>query len=119
MPLQHSSIPGFAVPTRLRLLPCALQREAYERAGVASAHAIILGSLQAEDLKDADARMLTSLLMVQVGWEGRGLRRNVRSPAHWLYGGARRRSPVGGARRRSPAALLQQPCARCGDAVPR
>lgn len=42
-----------------------LDREAYERAGVASAHAIILGSLQAEDLKDADARMLTSLLMVQ------------------------------------------------------
>jgi hypothetical protein len=42
-----------------------LDREVYQRAAVASAHAVILGSLQAEDYKDADARMLTSLLMVQ------------------------------------------------------
>jgi hypothetical protein len=41
------------------------RREAFERAGVASAHAVILGSVQAEDARDADARMLTSLLMVQ------------------------------------------------------
>lgn len=62
--VKRSSVPALlACPAT-----CGLQREAYERAGVASAHAIILGSLQAEDLKDADARMLTSLLMVQVGW---------------------------------------------------
>lgn len=34
-----------------------LDRAAYKRAGVASAHAVILGSLQAPDAKDADARM--------------------------------------------------------------
>lgn len=36
-----------------------LDRAAYERAGVASATAVILGSLQVDDAKDADARMLS------------------------------------------------------------
>ena len=36
-----------------------MDRAAYERAGVASAHAVILGSLQTPDAKDSDARMLT------------------------------------------------------------
>ena len=45
-----------------------LDRAAYERAGVPSAHSVILGSVHAEDPKAADARMLTSLLMVQVRW---------------------------------------------------
>lgn len=40
-------------------------REAYARAGVATAHAVVLGDVQAEDAKQSDARMLTSLLMVQ------------------------------------------------------
>lgn len=36
-----------------------LDRASYERAGVASATAVILGSLQVDDAKDADARMLS------------------------------------------------------------
>lgn len=40
-------------------------RDAYARAGVATAHAVVLGDVQAEDAKQSDARMLTSLLMVQ------------------------------------------------------
>ena len=39
-----------------------LERRAYVEAGVVGAHAVILGSLQAENYKDADARTLTSLL---------------------------------------------------------
>jgi hypothetical protein len=42
-----------------------LDRSAYEKAAVSKAHAVILGSLQSPDAKAADARMLTSLLMVQ------------------------------------------------------
>ncbi|KAI3438204.1 hypothetical protein D9Q98_000641 [Chlorella vulgaris] len=40
-------------------------REVYAKAGVATAHAVVLGDVQAEDAKQSDARMLTSLLMVQ------------------------------------------------------
>ena len=39
-----------------------LERRAYIEAGVAEAHAVILGSLDALNYKDADARTLTSLL---------------------------------------------------------
>lgn len=41
-----------------------LDRAAYERAGVASADSVVIGSVNAADPKAADARMLTSLLII-------------------------------------------------------
>lgn len=48
-----------------------LDRHAYEKAGVARAHAVILGSLQSPDAKAADARMLTRWAFRAARMEGR------------------------------------------------